>query len=432
MPNNPEYDVAIVGASIAGCTAAILFARNDARVALIERDPNPAAYKKICTHFIQPSATPTIERLGLADAIEAAGGVRNEIEVFTRWGWVVPPPTRNTTRPGYGYNIRRETLDPMVRNRAVATPGIDFMSGFTARELLVSKNRISGVLIHGADGLQKKIQAKLVVGADGRQTRIAELAGLAAKVKPNGRFANFAHYRNLPLQSGSRSQLWMLEPDVAFTFPNDDGITVVAAMPERAKLAEWKADPEAAMHRLFDGLPNAPHLRKAERVTPFMGMIEIPNKIRKVFKPGLALVGDAALAVDPLWGVGCGWAFQSAEWLAKAAGNSLQSPEKLDRGLAAYGRRLRFELAGHEFMISDFSTGRGYNPVERLMFSAAARDPACADHVMAFGSRCIGVAAFLSPLALARASWVNARHSIGANRTGKNSRIDAILRKRNG
>ena len=64
MPNNPEYDVAIVGASIAGCTAAILFARNDARVALIERDPNPAAYKKICTHFIQPSATPTIERLG--------------------------------------------------------------------------------------------------------------------------------------------------------------------------------------------------------------------------------------------------------------------------------------------------------------------------------------------------------------------------------
>ncbi len=211
----------------------------------------------------------------------------------------------------------------------------------------------------------------------------------------------------------------MLEPDAAFTFPNDDGITVVNAMPERAKLAEWKADPEAAMHRLFDVLPNAPDLRKAERVSPFMGMIEIPNTIRKVFKPGLALVGDAAHAVDPLWGVGCGWAFQSAEWLAEAIGNSLQSPDKLDRGLKAYGRRHRLELAGHEFMISDFSTGRGYNPIERLMFSAAARDPACADHVLAFGSRCIGVAAFLSPSALARAIWVNARHAMGANRTGK-------------
>jgi hypothetical protein len=69
-------------------------------------------------------------------------------------------------------------------------------------------------------------------------------------------------------------------------------------------------------------------------------------------------------------------------------------------------------------MISDFSTGRGYNPIERLMFSAAARDPVCADHVFAFGSRCIGVTAFLSPSAMARAIWVNARHAMGANRTG--------------
>jgi flavin-dependent dehydrogenase len=53
--------------------------------------------------------------------------------------------------------------------------------GLAARELLGSKSGISGVLIHGADVLQKEIQAKLVVGADGRQTRIAELAGLAAK-----------------------------------------------------------------------------------------------------------------------------------------------------------------------------------------------------------------------------------------------------------
>jgi hypothetical protein len=27
-------------------------------------------------------------------------------------------------------------------------------------------------------------------------------------------------------------------------------------------------------------------------------------------------VGDAAIAADPMWGVGCGWAFQSGEWLA--------------------------------------------------------------------------------------------------------------------
>jgi flavin-dependent dehydrogenase len=35
--------VAIVGASIAGCTAARLFAQAGARVALVERRPDPAA-----------------------------------------------------------------------------------------------------------------------------------------------------------------------------------------------------------------------------------------------------------------------------------------------------------------------------------------------------------------------------------------------------
>jgi flavin-dependent dehydrogenase len=47
-----DYDVAVVGASIGGCTAAILFARRGARVALIESHGDPAAYKHSCTHMI--------------------------------------------------------------------------------------------------------------------------------------------------------------------------------------------------------------------------------------------------------------------------------------------------------------------------------------------------------------------------------------------
>jgi menaquinone-9 beta-reductase len=415
MLDRRQYDVAVVGASLAGCSAAMFLARSDARVALIEGDPDPSAYKKGCTHFIQPSAVPTLERLGLAGPIEAAGGLRSEAEMFTRWGWVMPPPMQHAKRPAYGYSIRRQTLDPLLRKMAASTQGVDFMPGFSAQELLVSNSRISGVLIDGEDDLRREIQAKLVVGADGRNSRVAELAGLAAQAKPNGRFGYFAHYRNLPLKSGSRCQIWFLEPDIAYVFPNDDGVTLVAAMPERAKLADWKADPEAAMLRLFESLPNAPRLGDAQRVSPYMGTIEYPNLIRKVFRPGLALVGDAALCIDPLRGVGCGWAFQTAEWLADSIGQSWQSVDELERRLAVYSQRHKHELAGHEALISDFSTGRGYNPIERLMFSAAARDPVCAGHFFAFGGRWIGVAAFLSPAPVARSLWVNARHAMGAN-----------------
>ncbi len=94
-----EYDVAIVGASLAGCTAATLFAQRGATVALIERHSDPNAYKALCTHFIQPSVVPTIGRLGLTSSIEEAGGIRNGLEMWTRWGWIRPPgdvPTATT------------------------------------------------------------------------------------------------------------------------------------------------------------------------------------------------------------------------------------------------------------------------------------------------------------------------------------------------
>ena len=54
-----DFDVAVVGASIAGCTAARLYAQRGARVALVEQRPDPDAYKTVCTHYIQSSATPT-------------------------------------------------------------------------------------------------------------------------------------------------------------------------------------------------------------------------------------------------------------------------------------------------------------------------------------------------------------------------------------
>ena len=71
-----NYDAVVVGASLAGCATAILLGRAGVRVALVEKQPDPAAFKRICSHSIQASAVPTLERLGLLAPIEAAGGVR--------------------------------------------------------------------------------------------------------------------------------------------------------------------------------------------------------------------------------------------------------------------------------------------------------------------------------------------------------------------
>ena len=119
----------------------------------------------------------------------------------------------------------------------------------------------------------------------------------------------------------------------------------------------------------------------------------MPNTVRRAGRPGLAFVGDAAMAADPIWAVGCGWAFQSGEWLADelapAFTDGASSDADLDAAIDRYRKRHRRELLGHFLMTSDYSTGRRFNPVERMLFSAAARDGRVADAFAAFGGRSI-------------------------------------------
>ena len=128
----PDFDAVVVGASVAGCTAARLFAQRGARVALVERRPDLDAYKTVCTHYIQASATPTIEKLGLAALIEEHGAVRNSIDLWTPYGgWI-----RHRGDAPHGYSVTRQVLDPLLRRMTAETPGVELLSGYTATELL--------------------------------------------------------------------------------------------------------------------------------------------------------------------------------------------------------------------------------------------------------------------------------------------------------
>src|SRR3954449_8986964 len=168
-----DYDAVVVGASIGGGTAATLLARQGARVALVERHADKDFYKALCTHFIQASATPTIERLGLAGPIEAAGGVRNGLELWTRHGWVRPAPDESYPYPRYGYDIRREKLDPMLRDLAAATPGVELMLGQTVTGVLDTPGRPRGVRVRDRSRTERDIAARVVIAADGRDSHVA-------------------------------------------------------------------------------------------------------------------------------------------------------------------------------------------------------------------------------------------------------------------
>src|SRR3954467_7903426 len=165
------YDAVIVGGSLAGCAPATLMSRAGARVAVVEKQPDPDAFKRICSHFIQASGVPTLERLDLLDPMPPAGGVGPRIRAWTEWGWLKAPPDEASL----GLNLRREVLDPMVREAAASTPGVDLHLGHTATSLVHDGEVVTGVVVRDRDGKETTLRGRLVVGADGRDSNVAEM-----------------------------------------------------------------------------------------------------------------------------------------------------------------------------------------------------------------------------------------------------------------
>src|SRR5256885_11598361 len=128
-----DYDVAVVGASIAGSTAATFLGRQGAKVAVLESHSDPAAFKRMCTHFIQASASPTIHRLGIEDSLREARARESDTNIWTRYGWVsfgreTAGPPLSQWRPWHG---RRGKLDPILRRLAAGNACVQPLVGYT-------------------------------------------------------------------------------------------------------------------------------------------------------------------------------------------------------------------------------------------------------------------------------------------------------------
>src|SRR6202161_4231149 len=69
-----NFDAIIVGARVAGSAAAILLARDGLRVLLVDKDSFPS--DRLSTHIVLSGGAKVLERMGVLEMLERAGGVR--------------------------------------------------------------------------------------------------------------------------------------------------------------------------------------------------------------------------------------------------------------------------------------------------------------------------------------------------------------------
>jgi flavin-dependent dehydrogenase len=233
------------------------------------------------------------------------------------------------------------------------------------------------------------------------------------KLSPNARVGYFAYYRDLQL-AGGEGHVWLHGADFAYGFPCDGGLTLLVAFPTRRRLADFKRDRVGALEASFAALPSAPEPTSGERVSDVLGRLDLENVSRPAALSGLALVGDAALTSDPTVGVGIGWALQSAEWLVEEAAPALLEHGDLDAALKRYRTRHRRELGPHQALIARGSRGHLPSGVERMLMSAATKDPVIARRFHDYSTRNARPRHALGPRTMLRAAWVDATRSRAA------------------
>ena len=154
-------DVAVIGGGVAGLAAAILFAQQGFAVTVMEKGNYPR--HKVCGEYVSLESKPFLERLQVAEDLEALPFV-NQLEVTTTGKAVL-----KCALPLGGIGWSRYEMDAALA-RAAANQGVEMLLNTRVKEVLPVAGSASiegqAYLLTTTAG---ELQAKLVVGSWGRK-----------------------------------------------------------------------------------------------------------------------------------------------------------------------------------------------------------------------------------------------------------------------
>jgi flavin-dependent dehydrogenase len=358
MHASPEFDVAIVGARVAGAATALLLARAGLKVVVLDR--TTYGNDTLSTHALMRAGVMQLSRWGLLDDVIASGTPAVRRTTF----FVGPDPLVISIKPAFGvdalYAPRRTVLDPMLVDAAAAA-GADIRFGITVAGLERGDDgRVTGLVGHDASGAPMRVRARLVVGADGTGSSVAGWVG--AETTRRGRTAGavaYGYWEGLDLDGYE----WYFRPGVtAGAIPTNDGLTCVfvGTRPERFR-TELAPRPQSGFASLLaEGAPELVDRMRGTRppsqLRRFPGR---PGHLRQSWGPGWALVGDAGYWKDPLSAHGLTDAMRDAELLARAAIDGLDDGDP-ETELARY-QAARDRLSTPLFDTTEAIAGYGWD-----------------------------------------------------------------------
>ena len=195
-----RYDVAIVGARVAGSTLAALLGRLGLRVLLLDRTSFPS--DTLSTHLIFGDSFAVWEEAGAWPAIVGIGAMPME---WLEWHRLPPNTNLRVRIKSVGDHdaalcLRRIKLDAVLFENAARTPGVTALEATKATELVWERDRVCGLryTAERGRGATCTARASVIVGADGRFSFVGDAVEAAFyNVVPPQNFPFYTYYRGV-------------------------------------------------------------------------------------------------------------------------------------------------------------------------------------------------------------------------------------------
>jgi len=332
-------DCCVVGGGPGGAVLALLLARQGVSVLLLEAHQD--FEREFRGDTVHPSTQELLDELGLYECVlELPHAMFADFPTHYPDGTVsARQPPRVRSKHPLVMDVPQGRLIELLMDEAKRYPGFDLKLGARVEELIERDGAVRGVRYRAADGWHE-VRATLVVGADGRFSKVRQLAGMQLEGQPE------------PFDL-----LWVRLPRVASDPERGHGIYLGADdfVAIQAREEEWQVGyvfARGAYQQVrAEGLEA---LRQSiARLAPFLadrvGHLQrwqqtsllqvVVGRVRRWYRPGLLLIGDAAHVMSPVGGVGINYAIQDAVVASNLIGPHLRGGTLRTHHLASVQRR---------------------------------------------------------------------------------------------
>jgi len=327
-----------VGAGPAGAVLALLLARKGIPVVLLEEHMD--FDRDFRGDTIHPSVMQIMEELGLAERLLQLDHTKvYTLPVQTARGTVTLADFRRLkTRYPYIAMIPQARFLEFITAEAKRYPGFRLVMGARVEKLMEEDGYIHGVHYRGQDGWHE-VRAVLTVAADGRFSRVRKLAGFEpVKTAPPMDVLWFRLPRRPEDSMESTGRLVqghilvMLnrgeEWQMGYVIPKGGYQQIHAAGLEKLRQVVAELLPEFA--------DRVEYIKEWKQVSVLS--VE-SSRLRRWYRPGLLLIGDAAHVMSPIAGVGINYAIQDATVAANVLSDDLRAGKLPLRDLAKVQRK---------------------------------------------------------------------------------------------